>query len=56
MLLYRHQNAGQNYDTKVANRSYDNVAQFKYLGKTAAHQNLIQEEITRLNSGHACYH
>jgi hypothetical protein len=35
----------------------ENVAQFRYLGTTITHQNLIQEEIERrLNSGNACYH
>jgi hypothetical protein len=29
-LLSRHQNAGQNHDIKIANRSFENVAQFKY--------------------------
>jgi hypothetical protein len=32
MLLSRHQNAGRNYNMKVANRSFDNVSQFTYLG------------------------
>jgi hypothetical protein len=27
MLLSRHQNAGQNYDIMIANRSFENVAQ-----------------------------
>jgi hypothetical protein len=31
MLLAHHQNAGQNCDLKVENRSFENVAQFKYL-------------------------
>jgi hypothetical protein len=31
MLLSRHENAGQNYDIKIANRSFENAAQFKYL-------------------------
>jgi hypothetical protein len=57
MLLSRHQNAGQNYDIKRANRSFGNVPQFKCLGTTATNQNLIQEEIKRsLNSCNACYH
>ncbi|PNF43834.1 hypothetical protein B7P43_G06051, partial [Cryptotermes secundus] len=33
---------------------FENVAQFRYLGKTITNQNLIQER--RLNSGNACYH
>jgi hypothetical protein len=57
MLLSRHQNAGQNQEIKIANRSFENVSQFKYLGTTVTNQNLIQEEIKRnLNSGNACCH
>jgi hypothetical protein len=53
MLLSRQQNAGKNHD----NRRFENVAQFKYLGTTITHQNLIQEEIKRrLNSGNTSYH
>jgi hypothetical protein len=57
MLLSRHQNVGQNRDINIANRSFENVSQFKYLGTTVRNQNLIQEKIKRrLNSGNACYH
>jgi hypothetical protein len=57
MLLSHHQNAGQNHDMKIANTSFENVVQFKYLGTTATDQNLIQEEIKRrLNSGNVYYH
>jgi hypothetical protein len=57
MLLSHHQNTGQDYDIKIANRCFENVAQFKYLAMTITNQNLIQEEIKRtLNSGNACYH
>jgi hypothetical protein len=57
MLPSRHQNAGQNRDMKIANRSFENVSQFKYLVMTITNQNLIQEQIKRrLNSGNACYH
>jgi hypothetical protein len=57
MLLSYHQNAGQNEDLKAADRSYENVLPFKYLGTTITSQNLIQEEIKkRLNCGNACYH
>jgi hypothetical protein len=57
MLLSHHQNAGQNHDIKIANRSFKNVVQSKYLLMTVINQNFIQEEIKRrLNSGNACYH
>jgi hypothetical protein len=58
MLLSRHQNARQNHhDIKVANRCFENVAQFRYLETTVTNQNFIQEEIkSRLDSGNACYH
>jgi hypothetical protein len=32
MLLYRHQNAGQNQDIKIDNRCFENLAHFRYLG------------------------
>jgi hypothetical protein len=47
MLLSRQQNVGQNWDIKIANRSFKNVSQFKYLGMTVTNQNLIQEEIKK---------
>jgi hypothetical protein len=57
MLLSRQQNVCQNRDKKIANRSFENVSQFKYLGTTITNQNLIQEEIKGwLNCGNACYH
>jgi ERCC4-related helicase len=47
MLLSHHQNVGQNRDIKIANKLFENVSQFKYLGMTATNQNFIQEEIKR---------
>jgi hypothetical protein len=41
MLLL--QDVGQNRDIKIANRSFQNVSQFKYLGTTVTNQNLIKE-------------
>jgi hypothetical protein len=34
MLMSRHQNAGQNHNIMIANRSFQNVAKFKYFGTT----------------------
>jgi hypothetical protein len=57
MLVSWNQNAGQNWDIKIRNRSFENVSQFRHLGTTVTNQNLILEEIKRrLNSGNACYH
>jgi hypothetical protein len=56
-LLVRQQNIGQNHYIKVANRSLENLSQFRYLGTNGAYQNLIQEVIKgRLNSGKDCCH
>jgi hypothetical protein len=57
MLLSPYQNARQNYNIKIGDRSFENAVQFKYLGTTVTNQNLIREEIKRrLNSGNVCYH
>jgi hypothetical protein len=56
-LLSHHQNADQTWDIKIANKSFENASQFKYLGTAITNQNAIQEEIKkRMNSGSACYH
>jgi hypothetical protein len=56
MLLSSHQNAGQNWDIKIATISFENVSQLKYLEATLINQNLVQGEIKRrLNSNKACY-
>jgi hypothetical protein len=43
--------------TKIANRSFEIVAQFKYLGTAVTDKNLIQGDIKRrCNSCNACYY
>jgi hypothetical protein len=57
MLLSCHQNAGQNNNINIGDRSFENVAQFNDFGMTVTNQNLIQDGIKRrFNSGNACYH
>jgi hypothetical protein len=57
MFMSRHQIAGQSNYIRVANKSFEKVAKFKYLGATLTDQNCIHEEIrNRLSSGNACYH
>jgi hypothetical protein len=45
MLLSRHQTLGQNHDIKIANKCFENVAQFKYLGTTVTNQNFIERNL-----------
>jgi hypothetical protein len=40
--MTRHQNAGQEM---IANKTFENVANFKYLGLTETNENCIHEEI-----------
>jgi glycerol-3-phosphate O-acyltransferase len=57
ILMSRSQKLGQKYSIKIANRSFEDVAKFKYLGTTLRDQNYMHEEIkSRLHSGNACYH
>jgi hypothetical protein len=57
MLMSRSQKIGRKDSIKIANRSFEDVARFKYLGTTLTDQNCMHEEIkSRLNSGNACYH
>jgi hypothetical protein len=57
MLLSHYQITGQRHDIKIANISFENVSQFKYLGMTVTNTNLFWEEIKRqLNSGNVFYY
>jgi hypothetical protein len=37
-LLSHHQNAGQNNDINIPNRTFENVAQLNYLGKKVTNE------------------
>jgi hypothetical protein len=57
MLVYCHQNAGQNLDIQIVNRMFEHVSQFRCLGMTVRSQNFAWKGIEkRLNSANACYH
>ena len=45
MAKSRDQNAGRSHNTRIANRSFERVEVFKYLGMTLTNQNSIQYEI-----------
>jgi hypothetical protein len=45
MFMSRHQNAGQCYNKKMANKCFNNVAKFKYLDTNVTNYTCIQEEI-----------
>jgi hypothetical protein len=55
VLMSRSQKTGQKYSIKIANRSFEDVAKFKYFGTTLTDQNHMHEGVTRrLNSGSVC--
>jgi hypothetical protein len=55
--MTHHQNAEKNHNVKIADRSLENVAKFKYLGTRVINQNLVHGEIkSRLNYGNISYY
>jgi hypothetical protein len=54
--MSRCQEVGQKHNIKITNKSFEDVAKLKYLGKKLTEENCMNEEIKyRLNSGNACY-
>jgi hypothetical protein len=53
-MMMSHKKAGQKNSIKTANRSFEGVSKFRYLGTTLTGINRMQEEIKSiLNSGNA---
>jgi hypothetical protein len=55
MFMFLHQNAGH-HNVLTANKSLENVAEFKCLEMVATNLNYIHEIKIILNLGNACYH
>jgi len=43
--MFHHHNAGQSYNIKVTNKSFENVAKFEFFRMTVTNQSYIHEEI-----------
>jgi hypothetical protein len=57
MIMSHHPNSGKNWNIRITNESFENVAKVTYSGMTLTNQNDIHDEIkSRLNSGNVCYH
>jgi hypothetical protein len=55
MLMSRSQKLGEKHSTNFANKSFEDVAKFRYLGTTLTDEICVYEEInSRLSSANAC--
>jgi hypothetical protein len=57
VCLSYHQNAGQDHNVKIANKLFENVEKFDYLGMTVTKHIYIHDEIkTKLHLGNVWCH
>jgi hypothetical protein len=55
MVVSRHQNLGQNHNSLISNRCFENGVKFRYLVVIVTSRNCIHEKIKRrFNSGNSC--
>jgi hypothetical protein len=47
MVMTCHQTSGQNHNLPIANKSFENDGEFKYLGRKVTNQNCNHEESKR---------
>jgi hypothetical protein len=56
-MLMSLKKAGHKHSINIGNRSFEDVAELKYLRTTLSDQNYVNEEIkSRINLGNDCYH
>jgi hypothetical protein len=53
MFMFHQQNAGQKYNIKLDNKSFENVTELKYLQDTITNQNYMHK---KLNCENVCYY
>jgi len=56
MVVSRHQNVGQNHNLLILYISFENMANFQYLGTTVTIRISFTKKLEQIKLGNACYH